>query len=189
MKSELSPELVEKIQKVRMILLDVDGVLTRGGIILGNQGEELKRFDIQDGMGITLARMAGLKVGIITGRQSELVSKRARELKLDIVMQGSFFKLPAYLEILKSYRMNDEEICYIGDDILDMDILERVGLAVTPANGRPEVKRIVDFETRECGGEGAVRKVIDTILKIQGKWDEAVKKCRWSDANENERTV
>ncbi|MFC1569345.1 KdsC family phosphatase [bacterium] len=181
MKSEISPILKQKINKIKMILMDVDGVLTRGGIVLGNHGEELKFFDIQDGMGVTLARMAGLKVGIITGRQSELVSRRARELKMDIVMQGSFFKLPAYLEILGSYHIKDEEICYIGDDILDMDILERVGLAITPANGRPEIKAIVDFETQESGGEGAVRKVIDTILKVQGKWDEAVKKCRWSE--------
>jgi 3-deoxy-D-manno-octulosonate 8-phosphate phosphatase (KDO 8-P phosphatase) len=162
-----------------MILMDVDGVLTRGGIILGNQGEEVKAFDIQDGMGVTLARTAGLKVGIITGRESELVSRRARELKMDILMQGSFFKLPAYLEILRSYQVTDETICYIGDDILDLDILERVGLSVAPANARPEIKAICDFTTRERGGEGAVRKVIDIILKVQGKWEEAVKKCRW----------
>lgn len=182
MTATISNELKRKIQRIKMILMDVDGVLTRGGIILGNQGEELKRFDIQDGMGVTLARMAGLKVGIITGRQSELVSRRARELKMDIVMQGAFYKLPAYIEILNSYSMRDDEICYIGDDVLDLDILERAGLAVTPANGRPEVKAVCDFATQEYGGEGAIRKVIDTILKVQGKWEEAVKKCRMPKA-------
>jgi len=179
MKSAISPELEKKINKIKLILMDVDGVLTRGGIILGNQGEEVKIFDIQDGMGITLARAAGLKAGIITGRQSELVLKRVRELKMDIVMQGAFFKMPVYIEILNNYHITDEEICYIGDDILDIDILERAGLSVTPANGRPEIKAICDFITQERGGEGAVRKVVDTILKVQGKWDEAVKKCRW----------
>ncbi|MBN2104672.1 HAD hydrolase family protein [bacterium] len=186
MKSPISPKLKHKIDKIKMILMDVDGVLTRGGIILGNQGEEIKIFNIQDGMGVTLARMAGLRMGIITGRHSELVSRRARELKMDIVMQGSFYKLPAYLEILESYRVTDDEICYIGDDILDLDILERVGLSVTPANGRPEIKAVCDFATQERGGEGAVRKVIDTILKVQGKWDEAVKKCRWAEEGRSE---
>ncbi len=186
MTKTLSPGLAGKIRKIKLILMDVDGVLTDGGIVYGNQGEEIKRFDIQDGMGITLARMAGLKVGIITGRHSELVSKRARELKMDVVMQGSFFKLPAYLEVIKGFGLKDEEVCYIGDDVLDLDILERVGLAVTPANGRPEVKAVVDFITQERGGEGAVRKVIDTIVKAQGRWDEAAGKCRWEGVKPSE---
>lgn len=179
MAATLSKELTAKIKNIKMIIMDIDGVMTRGDIALGNRSEEIKVFDVQDGMGITLARLAGLKVGIITGRESELVSRRARELKIDVLIQGSFFKLPAYLEILKSYQLTDQEICYIGDDIPDMDILERVGLAVAPANGRPEIKAMVDFTTQENGGEGSVRKVIDVILKTQGKWEEVVSKCRW----------
>jgi 3-deoxy-D-manno-octulosonate 8-phosphate phosphatase (KDO 8-P phosphatase) len=179
MKPSLPKEVIQKIKPIKMILMDVDGVLTQGGIIMGNHGEALKIFNIQDGLGITLARLAEIKVGIITGRESELVSRRARELKFDVIMQGFYHKLPAYLEVKQSYGLNDDEICYIGDDLLDIDILERVGLAICPANARPEIKNIVDFVTRENGGEGAVRKVIDTILTVQGRWDSVLQTCRW----------
>ncbi|MBN1780256.1 HAD-IIIA family hydrolase [bacterium] len=171
---------------IRLILMDVDGVLTDGKLIFGNQGEELKSFSIVDGLGIHLARQAGLKVGIITGRRSDIVSKRARELKMDVVMQGCFHKLPAYLEILKTFNLNDGQVCYIGDDLLDMDILSRAGLAVSPVNARPEIKAVSDFSTAERGGEGAVRKVIELILKQQGKWELAVAHCRLpSDETQN----
>jgi 3-deoxy-D-manno-octulosonate 8-phosphate phosphatase (KDO 8-P phosphatase) len=179
MKSSLPKEVIRKIKRIKMILMDVDGVLTQGGIIMGNHGEALKIFNIQDGLGITMARLAEIKVGIITGRESELVSRRARELKFDVVMQGFYYKLPAYLEVKRSYGLNDDEICYIGDDLLDIEILERTGLSVCPANARPEIKSIVDFVTRENGGEGAVRKVIDTILKVQDLWDRVLQSCRW----------
>jgi 3-deoxy-D-manno-octulosonate 8-phosphate phosphatase (KDO 8-P phosphatase) len=179
----LAPELIERMKRIKMILLDVDGVLTDGGIILGNEGEEIKKFDIQDGMGVTLARMAGMKVGIITGRQSSLVERRAKELNMDVVMQGFFHKLPAYQEILRSYPFEENEICYMGDDFLDLEVLERVGLAVTPANGRPQIKAMAHFVTQASGGKGAVRELVDTIITAKGMWDEVVEKCRMPKGN------
>jgi len=168
----------EKIRKIRVILLDVDGVLTDGGIIIGSKGHEQKRFDIQDGMGVTLARVAGLKVGLITGRNSDVVARRAKELKMDAVYQGSFNKLSDYEEALDTFNVRDENVCYMGDDVLDLILLERVGLSSAPANARDEVRQIVDVVTTSSGGYGAVRELVDLILKTQGKWEEAVRKCR-----------
>jgi 3-deoxy-D-manno-octulosonate 8-phosphate phosphatase (KDO 8-P phosphatase) len=159
-----------KIEKIRLILMDVDGVLTNGEIIYSAAGDELKLFNVQDGMGITLARMAGLKTGIITGRYSELVKRRADELKFDILSQGSFDKLPEYERIKLQENISDEEIAYIGDDILDMTILKKVGFSVAVANARDEVKAVCDYVTVAAGGKGAVREVIDLILKRQDKF-------------------
>lgn len=173
------PERIEeKVRDIRMILLDVDGVLTDGGIVLGSNGREQKRFDIQDGMGVTLARTAGLKVGVITGRKSDIVARRARELKMDAVYQGSFHKLPDYEEALDTFGVRDGQVCYMGDDVLDLVLLERAGLSAAPANAREEIKQIADVITFRSGGNGAVRELIDWILKTQGKWEEAVRKCR-----------
>lgn len=160
----------EKLLKIKMLLLDVDGVLTGGEIIYSSSGEELKKFDIQDGMGITLARMAGLKTGIITGRTSDMVKRRAEELQFDVVSQGNFNKLKPYEEIRESYGLNDDEIAYVGDDLLDLPILKRVGFSVAVANARDEVKAQCDYITTAEGGNGAVREVIDKILKRQEKF-------------------
>lgn len=160
--------------------MDVDGVLTDGGIILGNDGLEIKIFNVQDGMGITLAQKAGLKIGIITGRESEAVLRRAQELKLDQVSQGHFNKLAPYNKIKEKYGLLDEEIAYIGDDVLDLGILNRVGLSVAVANARQEVKACVDYVTIASGGKGAVREVIDLILKTQDKWDNTLEKLMLS---------
>jgi 3-deoxy-D-manno-octulosonate 8-phosphate phosphatase (KDO 8-P phosphatase) len=159
----------EKISKIKMILMDVDGVLTNGEIIYSSSGDELKMFHVQDGMGITLARMAGLKTGIVTGRMSALVERRAHELNIDVVSQGNFKKLPEYERIKRDFELKDEEICYIGDDVLDIPILKRVGFSVAVANARDEVKAICDYVTVAEGGKGAVREVIDRILKWQNK--------------------
>ncbi len=159
----------EKISKIKMILMDVDGVLTNGEIIYSSSGDELKIFHVQDGMGITLARMAGLKTGIVTGRMSALVERRAHELNIDVVSQGNFNKLPEYERIKRDFELKDEEICYIGDDVLDIPILNRVGFSVAVANARDEVKAICDYVTVAEGGKGAVREVIDRILKWQNK--------------------
>ena len=166
----------DKIKKIKMILMDVDGVLTDGGIILGNEGLEIKIFNVQDGMGITLARKAGLKIGIITGRNSEAVSSRAQELEIDELSQGHFDKLSSYMSIKEKFGFTDEEIAYIGDDMVDLPILNRVGFSVAVANAREEIKPCVDYVTTASGGKGAVREVIDLILKTLGKWDEAIEK-------------
>jgi len=161
----------QKLQKIKMILFDVDGVLTKGEITYTDKGTEIKSFNIQDGMGVTLARKSGLLTGIITGRLSSMVARRAEELKIDSISQGSFNKLGPYLDVLKKFNLNDEEVCYIGDDIVDMVILNRVGFSVAVANAREEVKAICDYITVANGGHGAVREVIDMILKRQGKFD------------------
>ena len=159
----------DRMERIRMLLLDVDGVLTDGGIILGPKHIELKRFHVQDGMGITLARTAGLLVGFLTGRNSEVVTRRARELKVDEVRQGVFHKEKAYQLILNKYGLTDEEIAYVGDDVLDIPILKRVGFAVCVANGVEEAKGLSHYVTRKKGGDGAVREVVDLLLARTGR--------------------
>ena len=154
-----------------MVLFDVDGVLCSGDITYLDNGTEVKTFDVQDGMGITLARMAGLKTGIITGRESKAIERRAGELKVDYLSQGNFHKIDPYLDILKKSGITDEAVCYVGDDVLDLPILERVGFSVAVANAREEVKAVCDYVTAACGGRGAAREVIDLILKRQHKFD------------------
>jgi 3-deoxy-D-manno-octulosonate 8-phosphate phosphatase (KDO 8-P phosphatase) len=166
--------LKQKIQDIKMIIFDIDGVLCSGDITYLDNGAEVKTFDVQDGMGVTLARLADLKTGIITGRKSEAIERRASELKIDILKQGSFNKLDPYSEIKREFGIDDKEICYIGDDILDMPILNLVGFSVAVPNAREEVKAICDYVTVARGGRGAVREIIDLILKRQGKFNQLV---------------
>lgn len=167
---------IDRIKKIKMLIFDVDGVLTGGEIIIGNNEIELKQFNVQDGMGITLAREAGLKTGIITGRRSEAVVKRSVELKFDVICQGASDKLPALDKIMKDNKLEYDDICYMGDDLLDLSIMKRVGVCASPANARAEVKKISDIVACARGGEGAVREIIELILQIQGKWKELVDK-------------
>jgi 3-deoxy-D-manno-octulosonate 8-phosphate phosphatase (KDO 8-P phosphatase) len=160
---------MEKLTKIKMIVMDVDGVLTDGKIYFTSSGEKMKAFDIQDGMAITLAREAGLKTGIITGRSSDIVTRRAVELKYDIVLQGNDDKLSQYEKIKTEFNLTDEEICYIGDDIPDIPVLKKAGFSVAVANARDQLKQFCDFVTERDGGHSAVREVIDKILLSQGK--------------------
>lgn len=168
--------LIQKINQIKLILMDVDGVLTDGGIILGNQGLEIKKFNVQDGAGITMARLAGLKVGILTGRISEAVQRRADELHFDVISQGHFNKMTEYVQIKQNLGLTDAEIAYIGDDILDLEVLRHAGLSIAVANARPEVKTAVDLVTTASGGNGAVREAIDLIIKTQNLWDTVVER-------------
>jgi 3-deoxy-D-manno-octulosonate 8-phosphate phosphatase (KDO 8-P phosphatase) len=158
---------------VKLILLDVDGVLTTGEIILG-QNDEFKAFNVQDGLGITLARRAGLQVGIITGRTSASVSRRAAELKLDFLVQGAFDKLPELEKILKSTGINSQEVCYMGDDLLDLPIFSAVGFPTAPSDARPEVLQAATWVSEAVGGKGAVRELIEYILKTRGLWQQTL---------------
>lgn len=164
----------KKIKAIKMVLMDVDGVMTGGEIIYSSTGEELKVFDIHDGLGITLARMAGLKTGIISGRKSEMVRRRAAELKFDAVSEGQEHKLGAYEEIRNRFGLDDYQIAYIGDDFVDLCLLGRVGFSVAVANARDAVKAACDYVTVAAGGRGAVREVIELILKAQGRLDDLV---------------
>jgi 3-deoxy-D-manno-octulosonate 8-phosphate phosphatase (KDO 8-P phosphatase) len=167
--------LKHTLQQIKLIIFDVDGVLCSGDISYLDTGAEIKTFDVQDGMGVTLARMAGLKTAIITGRKSEAIERRATELKIDFLSQGSFKKSEPFAQIKKKFSLADKEICYIGDDLLDMSILKLVGFSVAVSNAREEVKAICDYVTVSRGGRGAVREVIDLILKKQNKFDNLIK--------------
>ena len=161
--------LQAKAKKIKMLLLDVDGVLSDGRIILDNQGNELKAFHVRDGHGIKLAQRAGITIGIITGRKAEVVNVRARELGIEEVHQGALEKIGVYEAVLAKYGLLDEEAAFIGDDIVDVGILKRVGLAVAVADCDPAVKPFVNMVTKTAGGRGAVREVINFLLKAQGK--------------------
>lgn len=166
----------QELQKIRLILFDVDGVLCSGDISYLDTGQEIKTFDVQDGMGITLALRAGLMTGILTGRKSRAVARRSKELKITILSQGEFDKWQPYLRIKNKLKVQDQEICYIGDDVLDLPVLKAVGFSVAVANAREEVKAVADYVTTARGGRGAVREVIDLILKRQGKFDVVIEK-------------
>jgi 3-deoxy-D-manno-octulosonate 8-phosphate phosphatase (KDO 8-P phosphatase) len=158
-----------KAKKIKLLLLDVDGVLTDGRIILDNQGNELKAFHVRDGHGIKMAQRAGIVVGIITGRTAEAVNIRARELGIQEVHQGSLNKIAVYDSILSKHGLRDEAVAYMGDDVVDLDIFKRTGFAVTVADADPSVKPYVDMVTKAAGGRGAVREFINLILKHQSK--------------------
>lgn len=162
-------ELKRRAAAVRMLLLDVDGVMTDGGIILAGRDLEVKRFDVQDGMAVTLARAAGLKVGILTGRDCEPVRRRAQELQIDELSQGHFWKEEGLDAILAKHGLTDAEVAYVGDDVLDIPVLRRVGLAIAVGNARPEVKAVAVHVTERFGGRGAVREVVDWLLALRGE--------------------
>jgi 3-deoxy-D-manno-octulosonate 8-phosphate phosphatase (KDO 8-P phosphatase) len=156
-----------KAKKIKLLLLDVDGVMTDGTIILDNQGNELKAFHVRDGHGIKVAQRAGIMIGIITGRKSEVVNLRARELGIEEVHQGAHDKIAVYEALIKKYGLRDDEIAYLGDDIVDLDVLARVGLAATVADSDPSVRPHVDLITKTEGGRGAVRELINLLLKYR----------------------
>ncbi len=162
----------DKVRPVKMVLLDVDGVMTDGGITYEGGAEgtdaELKRFDIQDGMGITMALKAGLKVGILTGRTSSMVEHRARELSIGIIKQGFRAKLEGWRQILEESSLSGSEVAYIGDDVQDLPVLWRAGFSAAPANAVSEVKSEVDYVCQRSGGHGAVREFIDLVLLEKG---------------------
>ena len=158
-----------KAKKIKLLLLDVDGVMTDGTIILDNQWNDTKAFHVRDGHGIKLAQKAGIVIGIITGRSSEVVNVRARELDIREIHQGAREKIAVYDLLVSKYGLRDEEVAYIGDDIVDVSIFKRVGLAAAVADADPSVKQHVDMITRTEGGRGAVREVINLILKNRVK--------------------
>lgn len=153
-----------------MVIMDVDGVLTDGKIILDANGVESKAFYVQDGSAITYLHRVGIKTAIISGRESKVVELRANELSIEDVYLGIHKKLEAYEEILKKHKIKDNEICYIGDDLIDLPILTKVGFSVAVPNAPLEVKERVSYITDAPGGYGAVREVTEKILKSQGKW-------------------
>ncbi len=160
----MKKQLADRLKNIKMLLLDVDGVLTDGSIIYTSNGAELKIFNAHDGYGITKAIESGIRVGIITGRSSEAVERRAKELGIVDLYQGSVDKMTPYKELKEAYSLRDGEIAYIGDDMFDIPLLSEVGFSAAPTSARREVKRVVHYVTKASGGNGAVREVIDLIL-------------------------
>jgi len=173
-KNKKNAHFIKQAKRIKLLLLDVDGVLTDGKIYLDDEGQETKTFDIHDGHGITLLHRAGIQVGIISGRSSRSVEIRARQLSIQEVHQGVADKIKVYEEILNRCHLKDEEVAYIGDDLMDLPLLRRVGLSVVVANAHEAVKKNVDWVTKKEGGAGAVREVVDHLLRSQGKWSELV---------------
>ena len=160
-----------KLAGIRLLLLDVDGVLTDGRIIYDNQGNEIKAFDVKDGHGLKMLQRTGIKVGIITGRSSQVVANRAAELGIDILYQGALSKLEPYREILAQQGLTDIQVAYVGDDIVDLPILRRVGFSAAVADAIPDLLPRVDYVTKCRGGRGAVREICDLLLRAGGHWE------------------
>jgi 3-deoxy-D-manno-octulosonate 8-phosphate phosphatase (KDO 8-P phosphatase) len=166
----------EACRRIELILSDVDGVMTDGGIRMLDDGRQIVSFHIRDGMGIRLWREAGKKFGIVTGRDLEAVRRRAEELKIDVVRLGIDDKLPAVDAIATELGLTREQICYIGDDLLDLRVIQSVGLGVSVADAPEEVRKAAKYTTSVRGGEGAVRELVEVILKNTGRWDEVVQR-------------
>ncbi len=171
--------LVERANKIRFILMDIDGTLTDGGVCLmslPNDGgvTEMKVFNSQDGLAIKLAHVMGIKTGFITGRKSPAVQQRAEECLVDYVYLGQARKMAAFEECMRKAGVTEEEVAYLGDDLPDMPVSQRAGLAVAVASAAPELKAVCHYVTRADGGKGAARELVELILKAQGRWEEAI---------------
>ena len=171
MSMTIDKELVERAKKIRLLILDVDGVLTDGSIILDNEGNEFKRFHVRDGHGVKMLVKAGIPVAVITGRTSKVVERRAKELGITELYQGVYKKSAVYEELIKKYNCKDENVAFMGDDVVDAEILKRVGLPAVPADADEEAKRLAVFVSSKNGGRGAVREFIEIILKSSGLWE------------------
>jgi 3-deoxy-D-manno-octulosonate 8-phosphate phosphatase (KDO 8-P phosphatase) len=175
MLKKVSPSLTARLKRVKLFLCDVDGVLTDGSIFIGGE-REFKRFNIRDGLGLVLARRAGLKIGWVSARPSPATKLRADELKIHfLVQQGDRESKTGAIEtLLAKEKLSWNEVCFVGDDIVDLGPLTRAGLAVAVADGVVEAKNAAHFTTKAAGGRGAVREVLEIILRAQGKWKQFV---------------
>lgn len=160
--------------QIKLLVFDVDGVLTSGQIFIGQDGEIMKQFYAQDGLGISAAHKAGLKTAIITGRDSEIVRLRGAELKIGDIYQGAMNKVEALTELIEKYKLTLDQIGYVGDDLNDLPVILQVGFACAPANAVAEVKERVHYVASQQGGRGAVREIVELILKAQGKWEDVI---------------
>ena len=168
----LTVPLLKKASRIKLLLLDVDGVLTDGKVLIHSDGSESKQFDIRDGTGLVWAQRAGLGVGILSARTSAATTHRAAQLGIPLVRQGDSSKLQGYDEIRRQQGLADADIAYLGDDLLDLPLVERVWFSACPADAAREVRTRVDYVCRAKGGQGAAREVVEVILKAQGRWAE-----------------
>ena len=172
--SKISGPLLRRMRRVKLFLCDVDGVLTDASVFIG-AGIEIKRFHIQDGLGLRLLQKNGIRVGWVSNRPSTATTERATELKVDFLYQDKTSKVDAVETILREARVQWDEVCYVGDDVVDLGVLRRAGLAVSVANGIEEARRQAHYVTRAEGGHGAVREIVTLLLKAQGKWNKIVR--------------
>lgn len=166
----------ERAKKIKLLILDVDGVMTDGRIIYGDDGTEYKCFDVRDGHAMKMAGRAGLKMAIISGRSSKVTERRGKELGIELIYQNVHNKIEVYEKILKENNLKDEETAYIGDDLVDLPVMRRVGLSASVEDALPEVKEEALLVTKNRGGRGAVREIIEYILTSQGLWEGVTKR-------------
>ena len=172
MNKSLDEKLLGKIKRIKLLILDVDGVLTDGRIIIDDLGNETKNFDVRDGHGLKLLMRYGIDVVLLTGRKSKVVEHRAEELGINEVYQGTKNKVEVLEGILRKRDTGSDNIAYIGDDIVDVPVFRKVGFSVAVADAMVYVKKAADYITEENGGRGAVREICEIILQVQGKWEE-----------------
>ncbi len=179
---KISPALKKRAAQIKILLMDVDGTMTEGGVTLLSQPDgsalEIKTFDAHDGQGLTLARTAGIRTGCITGRESPALLRRAEEMKMEFVYMKQPSKIPAYEEILRKTGVPDSAVAYVGDDLPDLPVMRRVGLAIAVGDAVPEVKKAAHFTTHSVAGHGAIRDAVELILKSKGVWEEMIDKAR-----------
>src|SRR5690349_347046 len=168
--------LANVCSKIELVLSDVDGVMTDGGIYIQDNGEQIIKFHIRDGMGVRLWREAGKRFGIVTGRKLESVKKRAADLWMDIVRLGIDDKLPEVDRLAAEFKITREQICFIGDDLLDMAAIQAVGFGVAVADAPEDVRKAAKYTTSVRGGHGAAREIVELILKNTGRWDDVLKR-------------
>jgi len=171
----MTTTLEDRSRKIELILSDVDGVLTDGAIGFDNAGIELKTFHVRDGLGIKLWQRAGYKFGVLTARTSHIVKLRAAELKIEIVRQGLEEKLPAVKELLRELKLTPSQMCYVGDDLPDLPLLRFAGVGVAVADAAPELREAALYVTQLPGGRGAVREIIEVLLKAKNRWEDLVR--------------
>ena len=166
--------VIEKAKKIRLLICDVDGVLTDGKIYIGNDGELFKAFDVKDGLGVKMLLANNIDVAILTARSSEILKRRTQELGITNVLQGQRDKVKGLQQLLAATRLLPEQIAYIGDDLPDYEVIQKVGLAACPSDAVEEIAELADFKSVHRGGAGAVRELAEFILKTQGKWDNTL---------------
>lgn len=178
----MTPSLKKRAAKIKVVLMDVDGTLTDGRVTLLSQPDgsalEIKTFDAHDGQGLSLGRAAGLRMGVITGRESAALRRRMRELNVEFVYEKQPHKIAAYEEILQKAAVGEDEVAFLGDDLPDLTVMRRVGLAAAVGNATPEVKQAAHYVTTRTGGKGAARELIEVILKSKGIWNDMIDQAR-----------
>jgi 3-deoxy-D-manno-octulosonate 8-phosphate phosphatase (KDO 8-P phosphatase) len=180
--NKVPANVAKRAKQIKVLLMDVDGTITTGAVTLLSQPDgsaiEIKTFDAHDGQGLALARTAGLRTGVITGRESPALRRRARELDIEFVYEKQPHKIAAYEEILKKSGAKESEVAFLGDDLPDLTVMRRVGLAVAVGDATAEVKRAAHHVTKAIGGKGAARELVELILKSKGIWEEMIDKAR-----------